>query len=148
MLACFLGRAALLMPWIYRCALMLALPQSTGRHRVLGSRGCCGRLQARTPDLLARLLIPVSRRVPRPAAIPRSGAGVGGAMCLGPSRWGPLSLLVSGSQEPSTFIAVSFSRSLTLHCVSGASSESTQLCCWGHLAFLFTVNHPVRYGYY
>lgn len=54
MLACFLGRAALLVHQIHRCALMLALPQSTGGHRVLGSRGYCGLLQSRAPDLLTQ----------------------------------------------------------------------------------------------
>ena len=80
----------------------------------------------------------------KPALVTRGGSRVGGDVCPG-IAWRPLSPVVSGSQEPSTFIAASFSRSVTFHCVSGASSESTQLCCWGHLAFLLTVNHPVRY---
>ena len=151
--ACFLGRAALLMPWIHRCTLMLAFPQSTGRHCCWGvgaAVNCC-RFSPLTcsPDSSSPWAggCPGWPRSPEasPGHPERSWGGTGcvsWAQQVGATVPGCLS-----SQEPSTFIAVSFSRSLSLHCVSGASSESTQLCCWGHPAFLFTVNHPVRYRY-
>ena len=131
---------------------------STGRRRppcasgmgAGGGKGAAlGCSSVGAPAWLTRFLTPVGRGR-HPGQLRSSRASPGRpepgwrARGRGPGS-GPPSLGVSGRQEASTFIAASFSKSLPPQCVSGTSSESTQLwLCPGGLSSAVRALMPRR----